>query len=172
MSTNHPLFWLHPFSPVLNPLFSIDWDGLGACPVSLFSLPLVGDACLSGQLSVRSGARHYTQKFVWNCRDLVFLLSATLSEHGLHWDSPRLLPLLAHQHPQEYIPAAPVTQCPPVTMLNWGTLTQMVLHTSTSSQVRFFTEMPRAQLSHPSSWHAGPHKLWAHIPCCSSKDHQ
>lgn len=97
---------------------------------------------------------------------------ATLSEHGLHWDSPRLLPLLAHQHPQEYIPAAPVTQCPPVTMLNWGTLTQMVLHTSTSSQVRFFTEMPRAKLSHPSSWHAGSHKLWSHTPCCSSKDHQ
>lgn len=73
MRTNHILFCLHPFSPILNPLFPCARMGY------LFSLPLVGEACLNGQLLVRSGARHYTQKFVCNCRDLVFLLSATLS---------------------------------------------------------------------------------------------
>lgn len=89
------------------------------------------------------------------------------SEHDPQWDSPRLLPLLAISTLGN-IPAVPVTQCPPVTMLRWGTLTHMVLHTS--SQVRCLTEMPRTKLSHLSSWHAGSHKLWAHSLCFSSKD--
>lgn len=53
-------------------------------------------------------------------------------------------------------------------MLRWETLTHMVLHTS--SQVRILIEMPRAKLSHLSSWHDGSHRLEAHSPCFSSKD--
>lgn len=142
------------------------WDRQGACPACLFSLPLVGEACLSGHLSVRSGTRHYTQKFVCNCRDLVFLLcSATLSV--IPTETALGFCLSWHISTLRNIPAVPVTSCPPVTMLRWGTLTHRVLHTS--SQVRFLSEMPRAKLSHLSSWHAGSHKLWAHPPASPPK---
>lgn len=154
MSTNHLLFCLPSFSPTLNP-FSFHVLGWArACPACLFSLTLVGEACLSGQLSVRGGARHYTQKFA-------------IAEI---WFFP--LPLLSVVPTESLgnIPAVPVTQCPPVTMPRWGTLTHMVLHTS--SQVRFLTEMPRVKLRHLCSQQAGSHKLRAHTPCFSSKDQQ
>lgn len=167
MSTNHLLFCLHPFSPALNPLsFHVLGWARGLSSFSVFP-----PSCWRGMFEWTAAGEEWSKTLHSEiCLQLKAFGFSSSPLPPWAW-SPGFC-LSWHISTLRNIPAVPVTQCPPVTMLRWGTLTHTVSYTSTSSQVRFLNEMPRGKLSHLTSWHAGSHKLRAHTPCFSSKERQ